>query len=98
MPTNRRMRSTLDHHSTAGPTLLGLDASNLSMGRTPTLDAYQVHSSADGAKPSLESNHDPISAVGIPPLGSSTLLLRFPTLGGPNRHSVIGLTVWSRHI
>jgi len=42
MPTNRRMRSTLDHHSTAGTTLLRLDASNLSMGRTPTLDPYPL--------------------------------------------------------
>jgi len=45
------------------PSLFGVDASNLSMGRTSTSGPYQVHSSADGTKSPLERNRDP-----LPPL------------------------------
>jgi len=65
---------------------LGVGASNLSMGRTHTLGSYQVHNSADGAKPPLESNKSNFAA-GIPPLGGLT------------RQSVVGLTLArSKHI
>jgi len=49
------------------PPPLGVNAFNLSRGRTPTSGPYQVHSSADGAKPSLGSNREPNSTIGIAP-------------------------------
>ena len=36
------------------------------MGRSPTSGPYQVHSSTNGAKPSLENDREPNFAAGFP--------------------------------
>jgi len=57
----------------------------------PPLKACQSHGSADGISP-LRNNCEPDSADGIFLLGGPTLLLRFPSLGGPDRHSTDGIS------
>jgi len=85
------MRSIPDRHSIAGPTLFGVDTSNLSMDRIPISSHYQVYTSADGAKPPLRSDCEPNSAAGIP-RSEAQLRSWDPPLRDLNRHSAMGFT------